>query len=363
MMNHAVCCNPPYLWELCCVLFSLLIASNIWLFVRVLRPIQQLSSQAEQVKQGNFTAIDERCGGIKEIRILRLSMASMVKHVRRSQKQSVRYADSLTEGQEAERLRIARELHDDTIQSLVAISQSIDMAKAWLTSMPQRVPKMLQLAREQSVETVNNLRRLIEDLRPPALEELGLIPALKMQVDQCTIPTKITIKGKQRRLNKSYELALFRIVQEGLTNVKHHAQASQVDLIVDYQPDNILLTIHDDGQGFTPPEYLTDLADEGHYGLMGIQERVNQIGGTLTVDSEPRRGTTLGVRIPSESSDQPQDTVRDPVCSALIQPNRAYGSITYAGQQHFFCCPVCQGAFQKEPEKYLSKLLIVNQVT
>lgn len=119
----------------------------------------------KQISRGNFVTIDDDCGIIPEIRALRHSMVSMVRHVRRSQTQSIRYADNLTEGQEAERLRIARELHDDTIQSLVAISQSIDMAKAWVTIMPDRVSEMLQLTREQSVETVNSLRRLIEDLR------------------------------------------------------------------------------------------------------------------------------------------------------------------------------------------------------
>lgn len=352
MIDHFVCCHS-YFWDLCYLAISLLIASNLWMFFRVLRPIQQLSKQANQISRGNFIAIDDDCGGIPEIRALRHSMASMVRHVRRSQTQSIRYADSLTEGQEAERLRIARELHDDTIQSLVAISQSIDMAKAWVASMPEQTMEMLQLAREQSVETVNNLRRLIEDLRPPALEELGLIPAVQMQVEQCAIPTEITVKGKQRRLDENRELALFRIVQEGLTNAKRHAHASQIDIVVDYQSDHIMLTIQDDGQGFDVPSYLPDLADDGHYGLMGIQERVHQLGGTLSVDSHPRHGTTLSVHIPSETSEQPQDTVRDPVCSAIIQPQQAYASMTYAGEQHFFCCPVCQGAFQKEPQKYL----------
>lgn len=360
MMPHDMCCTT-YFWELCCLALSLLIASNLWMFFRVLRPIHQLSKQANEISRGNFVAIDESYGGIAEIQSLRRSMASMVRHVRRSQTQSIRYADNLTEGQEAERLRIARELHDDTIQSLVAISQSIDMAKAWVASMPDQAMEMLHLAREQSVETVNNLRRLIEDLRPPALEELGLIPAVQMQVEQCAIPTEITVKGKQRRLDENRELALFRIVQEGLTNAKRHAHASQIELVVDYEPERIMLTIQDNGQGFDVPDYLPDLADDGHYGLMGMQERVHQLGGTLSVDSHPRHGTTLSVHIPSETSEQPQDTVRDPVCSAIIQPQQAYASITYGDEQHFFCCPVCQGAFQKEPQKYLSTSSTIRQ--
>ena len=355
MMLHNICCHPTasYLWELCCLAFSLLAVSNIWLFFRVLRPIQQLSKQAEAIRQGNFDAIDVSCGGIAEIQSLQHSMASMVKHVRRSQSQSTRYADNLTEGQEAERLRIARELHDDTIQSLVAISQSIDMAKTWVQKMPEQAVEMMTLAREQSVQTVNNLRRLIEDLRPPALEELGLVPALQMQVENCSVPTEITIKGQQRRLQEDRELALFRIVQESLQNIKRHAHASKVNIDVVYQSDGIILAIQDNGQGFNVPQYIPDLADDGHYGLMGIQERVYQLGGILTIESKPKQGTSLHIEIPSETSLQPSDTVRDPVCSAILQPQQVYASIHYAGQQHYFCCPVCQGAFQKEPERYL----------
>jgi signal transduction histidine kinase/YHS domain-containing protein len=341
-----------YFWEFCCILGALLLGSNLWLYFRVLRPIQQLAAQANELSSGNFHSIDREIGGIAEIQSLRRSMASMVKHVRRAQQQSVKYADNLTEGQEAERLRIARELHDDTIQSLIAISQSVDMAKTWIQSKPAQATQMLSSAREQAVETVSNLRGLIEDLRPPALEELGLAAALEMQSEKCDFPVKLTIEGHPRRLNEAQELALFRCAQEALSNARRHSQAKEALLRLSYYPQTVQMAISDNGKGFTVPGQLTDLADGGHYGLMGVQERVKQLDGTLEIRSALSKGTYIRVEIPSEPIPQPEDAVRDPVCSAVIQPQQAYASSLHDGERYYFCCPICQGAFQKEPERY-----------
>lgn len=337
---------------ICCSFAIILLVSHIWLIVRVVNPIRKLASQAEELTSGNFEAIEESCGGIPEIRSLRRSMASMVKHVRRAQQQSVKYADNLMEGQEAERLRIARELHDDTIQSLIAISQGIDMARTWVKQKPEQSIQLLNTAREQAVDTVANLRGLIEDLRPPALEELGLIAALEMQTDKCNLSVDMKIKGQPRRLDELHELTLFRSAQEALNNARKHSQANHVDLSLNYQTNGVAMSIKDNGKGFSLPLYLTDLADSGHYGLMGIQERVNQLDGTLKINSENGKGTHLALYIPSEPAPQPENTVSDPVCSVHIHAQQAYASTVYNGTRYYFCCPICQGAFQKEPERY-----------
>jgi|GEM_PF-448124 signal transduction histidine kinase/YHS domain-containing protein len=341
---------------LCCAFAVILLVSHVWLIVRVVNPVRKLARQAEQLSSGNFEAIEESCGGIPEIGSLRRSMASMVKHVRRAQQQSVKYADNLTEGQEAERLRIARELHDDTIQSLIAVSQGIDMARNWVASMPDQAIQMLNTAREQAIDTVANLRGLIEDLRPPALEELGLIAALEMQVERCPLQVDMKVRGLPRRLDEQQELTLFRCAQEALNNARKHSQANHVDLSLNCQTDGIEMVIEDNGRGFSLPPYLTDLADSGHYGLMGIQERVNQLDGTLEIKSTLGKGTRLSLYIPSEPAPQPEDTVSDPVCSARIQPQQAYASTVYEGTHYYFCCPICQGAFRKEPERYTKQI-------
>lgn len=349
-MNHAS------LFEVCCVGGALFLASNVWFFVRVLRPIQKLSLQATQLSQGELDSFDRQCGGIHEIRVLRRAMSGMVGHVRRAQDQSRAYAEQLANGQENERKRIARELHDDAVQSTIAITQGIDMAKNWVRTDPDRALQMLQLVREQGVEIVNSLRNLIGDLRPPALEELGLIPALKMLLAVIQpAEVKLATSGEPRRLDEAQELTLFRAAQEALRNITRHSQARYIHVDVDYQLQGVSLQIRDDGCGFRPPLSLGELAFQHHYGLLGIQERVTGLDGWLKIDSQIGKGTTLKVYLPTTVQSQPDNRVRDPVCSALIEPHQAYGSVLYQDEIYYFCCPVCQGAFQKDPDLYLNK--------
>lgn len=341
--------------ELCGVGFTLLAISNLWFFLRVLRPLQQLSYQAEQLTQGDFDCFEISCGGIKEIQHLRHAMAGMVKHIQHAQEQSRAYAEKLADGQEIERKRIAHELHDDTVQSTVAITHSIDLAKSWVTSDSERAIEMLQLARQQAVEVVTNLRNLIAGLRPPALEELGLIPALQMEVERISdLTLNLKIKGVQRRLSESHELALFRSTQEALKNVGKHSRADNVTLTVEYFPDGITLRVEDDGIGFIPPLVLGELVLGNHYGLIGIQERISSLDGWIRVESKPHQGTTLTVYLPSGEVQQPSQQVLDPVCHAQIEPQEAYDSLFYEGEIYYFCCPVCQGSFQKSPTAYLN---------
>jgi signal transduction histidine kinase/YHS domain-containing protein len=345
-MNH--------LAEICFFGMILLLTSNIWLIVRVLRPLQRLSAQAANLAQGNFVSLEQPCGGVPEIDALRRSMVGMVGHVRRAQEQSHTYADILTNGQESERARISHELHDDTIQSLVAISQSIDIARNWLQSDPTRAADLLQSARQQAVDTVTALRNLIADLRPPALEELGLVAALKMQAGKIDdLSVVVEVEGVERRLDETHELTLFRCAQEALANAKRHGHATQVTLGVAYRPDGIHLSVSDNGHGFKLPNALDGFAADGHYGLLGIKERVQHLQGMVHVTSDAGRGTTLAVCIPEDATHQPPHTVRDPVCSACLEPQQAYGSTEYNRQRYYFCCPVCQGSFQCDPELYL----------
>lgn len=223
--------------------------------------------------------------------------------------------------------RIAHELHDDTVQSLVAIAQSLDLASNWIQRDPEHAAGMLKMAPTQAVETVEGLRRLIADLLPPALEELGLIPALQMLAeneDEIAVTVKAT--GKERRLYGPRELTLFRSVQEAIRNAQRHGEAKNITVEVDYHPQ---------------------------YGLLGMHERVHHLNGDIHVSSKPGQGTELIVMLPLDTIDQPTEAVRDPVCAAIIQPQQAYGSVQYKDQRYYFCCPVCQGAFQSDAEMYL----------
>lgn len=346
--------NHTSLLEICCVGVALLIASHTWFFMRVLRPIRQLSLQATQLSEGALDSLERPCEGIAEIRALHRAMAGMVGHVRRSQEQSRVYAQQLAAGQESERKRIAHELHDEAVQATIAVTQGLDMARSRVASDPEQALRMLQAVREQAVGVVTTLRNLIGGLRPPALEELGLIPALTMQLASLeTVKASLTTQGGVRRLDEDQELTLFRIVQEAVRNTVRHSHAGQLQVTVDYESAGILLQIEDDGDGFQPPTQLGDLTFQQHYGLVGIQERVRSHHGWLRIDSGIGRGTRLKLYLPTSATAQPANHVQDPVCSAMIAPQQAYGSVVYQETTYYFCCPVCQGAFQKEPTLYV----------
>src|SRR5579859_6946433 len=210
------------------LLFLTWTSIGVWFYLRVMLPLRQLATKAQQLTEGDFTALERGCSGAAEIHTLRLSMNAMVGHVRRAQAQEHTYIQALTNGQETERTRIARELHDDTVQSLIAISHSLEIAQSLMVADSPALP-LLQIAREQAIETANNLRGLIANLRPPILVELGLTPALQMLSERThEITVKIETVGIVRRLNESQELALFRSVQEAIWNAQRHGQAEQV---------------------------------------------------------------------------------------------------------------------------------------
>jgi signal transduction histidine kinase/YHS domain-containing protein len=332
----------------------LLVASNLWLLFRVLRPLQRLAAQTADLSKGHFAAFQQPCGGIDEIGVLQRSMASMAGHVRRAQQEDHAYRHAQTNGQEAERARIAHELHDDAVQSLIAIAQSIELASNWIEKDRELAVTTLKLARRQAVETVENLRRMIANLRPPALEELGLVPALQMLTkDVPAVSIAVKTEGVARRLEEAQELTLFRCVQEAIRNAQKHSRATQVLVEVSYQPTEVGLAVTDNGIGFQMPERLDCLAEEEHYGLLGIYERVHSLNGTVHITSASGQGTMISIHLPLAVSIQPAETVRDPVCGALIHPQQAYGSVVLQQQRYYFCCPVCQGAFQRSPETYL----------
>ncbi|MBK8021409.1 MAG: YHS domain-containing protein [Chloroflexi bacterium] len=339
-------------FDVCCIGIALFVASNLWFYVRVLRPVRQLALSATQLTGGRLDAFEKPCGGITEIRQLRLAMAGMAGHVRRAQEQSRVYTESLADGLEHERKHLARELHDDAVQSIIAVTRSIDLARNWVRTEPDKAVTMLQAARQQAVEVVNTLRQLIGGLRPPALEELGLVAALKMHVDAIeTLDVSLKIEGAARRMDEPRELTLFRAAQEALANVVRHSGAARAMVCLSYGESCVELTVRDDGRGFQLPAQLGDLAFRHHYGLLGIRERVTSLGGMLKIESTPGQGSAIHVHLPTEAP-RPLEQVVDPVCGAALIPRQAYGRSEFEGKTYFFCCPVCQGAFEHEPARY-----------
>ncbi|MBM3183439.1 MAG: sensor histidine kinase, partial [Chloroflexi bacterium] len=203
---------------------------------------------------------------------------------------------------EEERKRISHELHDETIQDLVALSRKLDALASSDLQLPVKHRTELEKLWKQVNDIVADLRRLSQDLRPAAIDRLGLLPALEWLAADVGrysgIKIGVKVLGKERRLPAEVELVLFRIAQEALRNVKKHAQATEAEITVEFREDATAITISDDGRGFTPPQKIGSLAREGKLGMTGMQERAQLVGGNLTVQSEPGRGTSITIELP-----------------------------------------------------------------
>ncbi|MBN1191960.1 MAG: sensor histidine kinase [Dehalococcoidales bacterium] len=207
------------------------------------------------------------------------------------------YLSKIFEAQEAERLRISQEIHDDTVQKLVAIA---NRAQSKLTSSGLDDEDIIWI-RDITLQTSEDLRRLSFDLRPSVLD-LGLIPALRWLVSNKAgvtsgIHFRFIEEGTERKLPPKVELIIFRIVQETLSNVKRHSRATEVLINLDFTGEVLKIRIQDNGRGFTLPENLGNLAAAGKLGLIGMQQRAQLIGANLEIRSDPGYGTVTLLEI------------------------------------------------------------------
>ncbi|MEX1091786.1 MAG: GAF domain-containing sensor histidine kinase [Acidimicrobiia bacterium] len=210
------------------------------------------------------------------------------------------YAMLMTQAQEEERKRIARELHDEASQNVVVIRRRIAALAASLDDHPAAVT-LVELS-DLAGQTVAEMRRFSRDLRPPTLDELGLSSALEQLATQVSERSALAVEfratGRSRRLSIETELAVFRIGQAGLHNVERHAAANAVTIELTFEPDRVRLEVTDDGRGFEPPQNLAELPEAGKLGLIGMHERTQLVGGTLQILSRPNAGTRILLEVP-----------------------------------------------------------------
>jgi two-component system, NarL family, sensor histidine kinase DevS len=199
----------------------------------------------------------------------------------------------VVEAQELERRRLARELHDQTGQELTSVLlglKSVEEAQS-----PDERAEALAAVREQVVETLHDVRRLAVELRPKALDDFGLGPALERlrdsYADQTGMRVELALRLRER-LPTDVETALYRIVQEALTNIVKHARASEVSIVLARSGSHVTAVVEDDGLGFSADEHSEGL------GLVGMHERLALLDGRLKVESAPNHGTTLVAEVP-----------------------------------------------------------------
>lgn len=203
--------------------------------------------------------------------------------------------------QEEERRRVAREIHDGPAQTLANIVLRLEIAEKLLEFDPTRVKAELLDLKNLVRSNLQDIRRIIFDLRPMALDDLGIVPAISKYLDNFQenygIKCEFLIEGREKRLLPPLEVALFRLVQEGMTNVAKHAHSAKVDILLIYQEDWTIARIQDYGKGFEVSFALTTPGE--HFGLIGMRERVEMFSGHFSIQSTLGKGTTIELSIPS----------------------------------------------------------------
>ena len=207
-----------------------------------------------------------------------------------------RLSRNLVRTQEEERRSLSRELHDAVGQMLSAMTMELGNLESVITS-PDKLRARLDEARQLNAETIRGVRDLAMGLRPAMLDELGLGPALRWQGREFSrrsgVPVTVQIDGDLEGLPETHRTCIYRIVQEALTNCARHSQAKNIRISIYGRHDWVQLSIQDDGVGFDPR-----LASSRGLGLIGIQERVRELEGKVTVISQPQKGTILEVELP-----------------------------------------------------------------
>jgi signal transduction histidine kinase len=269
---------------------------------RVIRPIAVLAENAAGAVPGSvFHPVPER--GPLEIRRLINAFNQMV--IRLAEQQTVlrQYAHKALLSQEEERQRLSHELHDGTLQDLVGLAQRVELCRNELDRDPQLARRRLNELQGLLEQTLGDVRRISNALRPPVLEDLGLPVALEalckdLKQDKPFLVCEYLVSGDARRLQPDLELAVYRVVQEALTNVRKHAQnASLVQVELVFGGDEIQAKIKNDGTIFTD-RGVRSFVRSGHLGLAGMYERARLFGGTLDVVSDINENTVVTLQLP-----------------------------------------------------------------
>lgn len=207
--------------------------------------------------------------------------------------------------QEEEKKRISRDLHDETGQIVIALGASLNIIEKELKK--GNTEKALSLINENRKlidEIASKMKSMALNLRPPALDILGLSAVLREYFSQCTTSNPIKIRFnenlKEAKLNENVEITLYRIVQEAIYNILKHSKAASVKVDLIFEDKKLKLYIEDDGKGFDIQEY-SQKTDPSKMGLKGIKERVDILKGDFSIESMPYRGTKLTIILPQES--------------------------------------------------------------
>lgn len=260
--------------------------------------VGQLADALDAMARG----MEEKAGLEEELRERTRELEALYEALQEKEARRRELLAKTISAQEEERKRLSRELHDELAQALTALTMRLEALEERIPPEYEALTQQVIQTRRLTVQTLEETRRLILDLRPTMLDDLGLVPAIRWYVETHLESRGVTVsletRGEQRRLASTIETALFRIVQEAVNNVARHAQATQAEIHLTFD-DSIVVVVADDGVGFDLDAVLAGGDATRGMGLLGIQERVDLLGGTLTIDTAPGAATRVTVEVPA----------------------------------------------------------------
>jgi len=298
---------PAFYYQL--ILIGLLVLGTIFsLYMlslsvgRVTGSIARLADNAAHAVPGSlFHPTPEQ--GPLELRLLIKAFNKMVVQLAEQQSSLRQYAHKALLSQEEERQRLSHELHDGTMQDLVGFVQRVELCRSEMDRDPLLARRRLDELQGLLEQTLGEVRRISNALRPSILEDLGLPAALQalcsdLQKQMPSIQCQCVVSGGERRLSPDLELAVFRVVQEALGNIRKHVRsATHVEVQMKFGENEIRTVVRNDGPIFPTPD-VRSLVRNGHLGLAGMYERARLFHGELNISSDPAKGTTVRLRLP-----------------------------------------------------------------
>jgi signal transduction histidine kinase len=288
------------------VLIISLLAATVLTWI-LTRPILELVEAASAIAHGDFTHrvrrwANDEIGDLAEAFNHMAIELERTDELRREREQlRKQLLESVIATQEEERRRIARELHDGTSQNITSMIVGLRMLEA--SDDLEKVRQQSKQLRQAARQTLDEVHNLAVHLRPPVLDDLGLNAAISRYIQEFRqlfhIPVDFQVTGfEHKRLPPAMETAVYRILQEAMTNAGKHARAEHISVLLEARDGQVSAIVEDDGQGFQADRMLRSGLQQGKLGLYGMQERAQQLGGSITIESEPMKGTTIYLRIP-----------------------------------------------------------------
>jgi two-component system sensor histidine kinase DegS len=257
-----------------------------------LRRLENMVNKAENLTSQLTAVTNYLTGNLKDL-------SKMIGEIQQVQQLGV----SIIKAQEEERHRVARDIHDGPAQLLANIVMRAEFCLKLLEVDQSKVKEELQALQYMVRQSLQDVRKIIFDLRPMVLDDLGLVPAVKRYIEdyqsQYGQPVEFLVIGNLRRFSAAVEVALFRVIQECLSNIRKHARARQVKIKMEILSNKINIVVKDDGVGFNLDDVL-NANNKKCFGLLGIRERTQILNGQVNINTAPGEGTAISISVPTE---------------------------------------------------------------